>query len=250
MNDEELLNKLATYKFYHVIPLTEKISTPGVEGFVPLNAPVYRLMDQLNFRGKRVLGIGCRDGLFSFYSEKRGASEIIGVDTCLSLGAVEFLIPYFDSKVRMHEVSLLDLNPEKWGIFDVILFLGVLYHLRYPFQALKIISDLMPDGGKLLIETAIFADRDKRALLFCPIGKDQPYDRSSTTFFNRKGLVDTLTSFGLRVDATDYVTDRDRRRTDESIIRGSFLCTKDTALSAAHPHNYWSGGKHMNWTKR
>jgi tRNA (mo5U34)-methyltransferase len=92
----------------------------------------------LDLRGKRVLDIGCRDGLFSFAAESMGAIDVIGIDNDLSRGATELLIPYFNSKVRMHQMNLYDLTPERFGTFDVVIFPGVLYHLRYPFWGLRL----------------------------------------------------------------------------------------------------------------
>ncbi len=249
MTDSELSAQLERYKWYHIIPLTSAVSTPGRADFASYHPPVLRQMDAVDFRGKRVVDIGCRDGKFCFEAERRGAGEVMGIDTSLSLGAVELLIPFFKSKVRMLEMGLYDLNVAEHGQFDIVLFPGVLYHLRYPFSALKTLADLLPDGGRMIIETGIFADENKRALLFCPVGKESPYEPSSVTFYNRKGMVDSLKTFGLRVDAVDYMSDKDRKRTDGKIIRGTFLCTKDSALAAEHPQHYWVGGAHKHWQK-
>ncbi len=87
----------------------------------------------------------------------------------------------------------------------------------------------------MIVETGIFADGDERALLHCPVGAESPYEPTSVTFYNRKGLVDTLGSFGLRVDAAEYLSDEDRRRTDGAIVRGTFLCTKDRLTAGPAP---------------
>ena len=249
MTDTELLAALERYKWYHIIALTPTVSTPGRADFAAANPPVLRQMGAVDFHGKRVVDIGCRDGLFSFEAERFGASEVLGIDTSRSLGAVELLIPFFKSKVRMIEMGLYDLNAADHGMFDVVLFPGVLYHLRYPFTAFKTLSDLLPDGGRMIVETAIFADDDKRALLFCPVGEESPYEPTSVTFYNRKGMVDSLRTFGLRTDAVDYVDEHQRQLTDGAIIRGTFLCTKDSALQNEHPHHYWEGGAHKTWQK-
>lgn len=195
-SDNDIRTQMALYKFYHIIQLTDTIATPGNPLYVPAQQLFLKYLRQLDLKGKRVLDIGCRDGLFSFEAEKMGAAEVIGIDNDLSKPAVEFLIPYFRSSVKMVQMNLLDLSSATFGRFDVILFPGVLYHLRYPFWALKVIREILNSGGTLLTETAIWNEEKNNALLFCPTGKDSPYEPSSCTFFNIKGLVDTLSVMG------------------------------------------------------
>ena len=190
---------MAAYNnFYHVIRLTETIETPGVLAHVPSQEKVHRAIRSLDMQGKRVLDVGCRDGLYSFECEKLGAAEVIGIDNNISPAAVEFLIPVLESKVKMHEMNILDLRPQTYGTFDIVIFAGVLYHLRYPFYGLKIIRDVLKDGGVLVLETAILADENRLALMYCPVGSENPYDRTCPTFFNLKGLTDTLLSLGFQ----------------------------------------------------
>lgn len=203
MTDQEIRDRLSLYKFYHIIPLTETISTPGNPLYLPAQHLYLKYMRTLDFQGKRVLDIGCRDGLFSFEAEKRGAAEVIGIDNDLSKPAVEFLIPFFQSRIKMVQMNLYDLQPETFGLFDVILFPGVLYHLRYPFWALRIVRELLNKDGILLIETAIWNRERDNSLLFCPTGKESPYEPSSCTFFNIKALTDTLHVMGFDVFGHD-----------------------------------------------
>ena len=165
-------------------------------------------LKSLDVKGKRVLDIGCRDGLFSFAAESMGAAEVVGIDNDLSKAATEFLIPFFNSKVRMHQMNLYDLKPESFGQFDVVIFPGVLYHLRYPFWGLRAIRDILKIGGHLFIETAVWVGERNNSMLFCPIGEDNPYapDGTSCKFFNEKGLVDTLTSLGFQTIHTELLS--------------------------------------------
>lgn len=198
MDEAEIVEKLRSYTFYHVIRLTDTLETPGVREHVPSQQKTLRALRALDLRGKRVLDIGCRDGLFAFEAERLGASEVVGFDNDLSRAAVEFLVPFFRSQVRLHAFNLLDLRPASFGTFDVVIFSGVLYHLRYPFHGLRLIRDVLNPGAALVLETAVFLDDNRRALLHCPIGAESPYDATSTSFFNLKGLLDTLVSLGLR----------------------------------------------------
>jgi SAM-dependent methyltransferase len=219
MDDNKIMDELKKYDFYHILELTENISTPGWEQLVPSQKVILKSLRSLDIKNKRILDVGCRDGLFSFEAEKLGAGEVIGIDNNLSLGAVNFLIPYFNSKVKMYELNLLDLKPETFGMFDVVLFAGVLYHLRYPFWALKLLKDVMCDGGQIIIETAVFMDDNQHAMLFCPVGSESPYEASSCTFFNLKGLVDTLYSLGLVVQKTEFLTSNEEGNKSFSYLK-------------------------------
>jgi SAM-dependent methyltransferase len=116
MTDAEIREAIAPYKFYHVIPLTETLSTPGDPAHTPAQDLFMKHLKTLDLKGKRVLDIGCRDGLFSFAAESMGAAEVIGIDNDLSKGATEFLIPFFKSKVRMLQQNLYDLKAQGIGV--------------------------------------------------------------------------------------------------------------------------------------
>src|SRR5262249_58602168 len=133
MDANSLRVKLKQYTFYHTIKLTDEVTTEGWSTVIPIVNMTLRAMQRVDFRGKRVLDIGCRDGLFCFEAEKLGAQEVVGVDNDLSRGAVDLLIPFLRSRVRMIEGNLYDLRADALGKFDIILCAGVIYHLRYPF---------------------------------------------------------------------------------------------------------------------
>jgi SAM-dependent methyltransferase len=203
MDENEIREAISRYKFYHIIPLTDAIATPGNMSYVPAQNLCMKHLKSLNLKGKRVLDIGCRDGLFSFAAESMGAEEVIGIDNDLSKPATEFLIPYFQSRIKLMQMNLYDLKPDTFGLFDVVIFPGVLYHLRYPFWGLKAIRDVLNVGGHLITETPIWEGEPNNAMLFCPIGEESPYEPTSCTFFNEKGLVDTLTSIGFETVAIE-----------------------------------------------
>jgi SAM-dependent methyltransferase len=198
-------DRLSRYSFYHVIEVQPGLFTPGIEAYRPIQKPVSDALQRLPLRGKRVLDIGCRDGLFSFESEDLGAAEVIGIDNDLSAAAVEFLIPFRRSRVKMAKMNLMDLTPAAFGKFDVVIFAGVLYHLRYPFFALKLIRDVMNDGAVMVLESGLYTLHEEEPLLFCPVGSASPYEATSVTFFNLKGLTGTLRSFGITVKSHHYL---------------------------------------------
>ncbi len=202
MDREQLEVALRRYNWFHRIEVAPGVYTPSRLGrSLRLWDLILSEMDKLDLADKRVLDVGCRDGLFSFAAEKRGAAEIVGIDNDLSLGATELLIPLLDSRVQMHQMNMLDLSPDSFGRFDVILFFGVLYHLRYPFTALRLLAECLTDDGVLFIESGMLADKRLEAveLLYCPV-ENSPYEPSSCTFFNEKALATTMQSFDCRLE--------------------------------------------------
>lgn len=230
MDENEIRQAMSHYKFYHVIQLTDNITTPGNTSYVPGQNLCMNYLKSMDIKGKRVLDIGCRDGLFSFAAESMGAAEVIGIDNDVPKCATEFLIPFFNSKIKMEQMNLYDLKPANFGLFDVVIFAGLLYHLRYPFWGLKVIRDVLRVGGQLLIETAIWEGQRDNAMLSCPIDEEGPYDPTSCTFFNEKGLMDTLKSMGFKTVSIEYLrTDSQRRSVEDHPIkivsRSVFLST-------------------------
>src|SRR3989442_11781141 len=57
------------------------------------------------------------------------------------------------SQVEYLEIDVPDLAPERVGVFDVVLFLGVLYHLRNPLLALERVFNVT--GRHLILETHV-----------------------------------------------------------------------------------------------
>jgi tRNA (mo5U34)-methyltransferase len=135
MNDrDEILDKIcqASGWFQHFEV------APGV--FSPGRNDVRFICDQLqipvDLRGMSVLDVGALEGGFSFECERRGAARVVAYDlpgphTARFALAKEIL----GSNVNYVEGTVYKLTPEMLGTFDIVLFTGVLYHLRYPLLA-------------------------------------------------------------------------------------------------------------------
>jgi 2-polyprenyl-3-methyl-5-hydroxy-6-metoxy-1,4-benzoquinol methylase len=88
-----------------------------------------------NLQGKRVLDIGPWDGYFTFEMERRGA-EVVGIDY-VDLDTFRALQSIFGSRACYLQEDVYELDPRRHGLFDIVLFLGVLYHLKHPLLALE-----------------------------------------------------------------------------------------------------------------
>ena len=141
--------------WYHKMELYPEIVTPGIRDC----DDVLSILDSLGLpkdcQSIRVLDIGCRDGFFSFEMEARGA-EVIAIDYAgVDVTGFSVASKIKNSKVKYFTENVYQLDPKKYGFFDVVLFLGVLYHLRHPMFALDQIRKLIKPDGLLLIETQI-----------------------------------------------------------------------------------------------
>jgi len=96
-----------------------------------------------------VLDIGCNAGFYSFEFAKRGANVLAIDREELFLSQAQWAADKIEypGAVEFRNMQVYDLARYDWK-FDVVLFLGVMYHLRYPFLAIDIVSRLV---GKILL---------------------------------------------------------------------------------------------------
>lgn len=117
------------------------------------DAMLPRLQLPEDLRGLRALDIGASDGFFSRELHKRGA-QVVAVDykpkTHTGFPIMERL---YGTSIPHHVANVYDLPRLNLGTFDVVLFLGVLYHLPDPVRALHLLRDLC--RGTLYLETYV-----------------------------------------------------------------------------------------------
>jgi tRNA (mo5U34)-methyltransferase len=86
--------------------------------------------------GKSVLDIGCNGGFYSIEMKRRGAARVLGID-CDDryLDQARFAAAVSGCDIEFRPLSVYDVG-SLGEHFDIVLFMGVLYHLRYPLLAL------------------------------------------------------------------------------------------------------------------
>lgn len=151
---EEIRRRIAARgRWWHEIELAPGVITPGDDS----NRQKLPLLDELGLparlHGVRALDIGCSDGYFTFELERRGA-EVTAMDFVEATAtgfatAAEIL----GSDAAYLVDNVYNLDPETHGRFDLVLFLGVLYHLRKPLAALDSIRSVMKPGAELYVAT-------------------------------------------------------------------------------------------------
>ena len=92
-----------------------------------------------DLRGTTVLDIGCNAGFYSQEMKRRGADRVLGIDSderYLAQARFAAEVAGLDIEFRRLSVYQLPLLAER---FDIVLFMGVLYHVRYPLLVLDLI---------------------------------------------------------------------------------------------------------------
>src|SRR5439155_9488823 len=141
MNRAEAQARVDSIEWYHDFDFGDGLVARSHHENVDIVRLVWRFieqqLDRLDFRGKSVLEIGAWDGYWSFYAERRGAAVVVATDDATQNWADGRGLPLarelLESKIEIRQdVSIYDLTTLNRR-FDIILCLGVFYHLRDPF---------------------------------------------------------------------------------------------------------------------
>jgi tRNA (mo5U34)-methyltransferase len=99
--------------------------------------------------GRTVLDVGCNAGFFALELKRRGAARVVGVDSDPRyLAQARLACDVTRLEVELRELSVYDVA-SLGERFDLVLFMGVLYHLRHPLLALDLLREHV--AGDLLV---------------------------------------------------------------------------------------------------
>jgi tRNA (mo5U34)-methyltransferase len=206
----ELRARVDSLVWYHTLDLGCGVVTDGYcksylgDGELP------------DFRGKTVLDIGAWDGYYSFLAERSGASRVVSLDHYAwgvdfakrnpywvechdkavlpdhTLDTTEFWnreLPgkrgfdiaheVYRSRVEAVVDDFATLDPASLGTFDIVLFLGVLYHLREPLTALQAVRRFTSGVAVIETEALLLPNRQPLPLLEFTAGCYRGYDYSN-----------------------------------------------------------------------
>jgi tRNA (mo5U34)-methyltransferase len=221
-DEKQIISLMGNVKtWYHQIELAPKIVTPGIND----SSVVLKNLDALGLPKDgsllRVLDIGCRDGFFAFEMEKRGA-QVVGVDYAPpDVTGFQIASQILDSKVTYVTDNVYNLNPEKYGAFDLVLFLGVLYHLRNPLLALDQIRTMIKPGGLLFAESQLSTD-DRLNTLDIPVW--QFYPRNTLNNDETNKWAPNLSGLKFAVEEAEFIV-------QDSLLYGNRGYVKSQAVT-------------------
>jgi tRNA (mo5U34)-methyltransferase len=164
--DQSVRDAVAKHHWYQSIPLGDGLITPGETGDATQRKLAMMNLPE-NLTGKSVLDIGCNEGFFSFEAERRGASRVLAVDKGKDARAKFALVKkILGSGVEFTDENLFDIQPSKLGRFDIVFFLAVLHHLRYPILAIDRIFELTREFAVMeFVEAVPETHQDQSALV-------------------------------------------------------------------------------------
>jgi tRNA (mo5U34)-methyltransferase len=130
-----------------------------------------------DLRGRTVLDIGCNGGFFSIEMKRRGADRVVGIDYDEDyLNQARFAAEVCGVDIELHRLSVYDVAAlgER---FDLVLFMGVFYHLRHPLLALDLIHE------HVAADLLVFQSMQRGARVVEPVRED--YDFWDFEVFDR-----------------------------------------------------------------
>ncbi len=130
--------------------------------------------------GKTVLDIGCNAGFYSIQMKRRGAARVVGIDSDpVYLAQARFAAEVTGAEIEFRELDVYDV--ERLGEkFDVVLFMGVLYHLRHPLLALDLLAQ------HVVRDLMVFQSLMRGSHEVAPLESDYPF--SETGIFENPGF--------------------------------------------------------------
>jgi len=129
--------------------------------------------------GKTVLDIGCNGGFYAIEMKRRGADRVVAVDHDERyLAQARFAAEVMGADIEFRQLSVYDVATLR-ETFDLVIFMGVLYHLRHPLLALDLIREHV--AGDLMIFQSMLRGTQEVE----PVADDYPF--SAADHFERPG---------------------------------------------------------------
>ncbi len=231
----EIESRIAAVPFWwHSIEVGQGVTTPGQKtpSQLAVELKTLRLPD---LHKKTVLDIGAWDGFYSFTAERLGAEKVTALDhfvwsmdlkehkkyydDCITRGVSPEpyeTLPYYKpaelpgkrgfdtarellgSGVESIVADFMTADPKAVGTFDVVLFLGVLYHMKYPIEALERVAALTRQVAIIETEAIFLPGLQDQA--FCEYFEkgELNHDVSNWWAPNQKALVGMCRTAGFR----------------------------------------------------
>ncbi len=245
LTEQEIAERVASFSAWHYRFDLDGVVTPIVdERYVTRHAqrkayffdPLVEALGG-SLAGKRVLDLGCNAGFWSLAAAEAGCEHVLGVDgRQMHVDQAELVfevngVPRERYEFRLADIYDLDLSAE--GPFDLVLCLGLLYHVSKPMELFEWIDAINSD--LLVIDTTLVGFPGS-LLHMKRENLDDPrsgVDYEIVGYPTRQAVIDMVRVFGytvrlLRPGFSDWTGSRDYR----TGMRRAYVCSKRTDISA------------------
>jgi tRNA (mo5U34)-methyltransferase len=151
----DLMRRVQQYKWFHTIDLGNGIVTPGATAPELHRADVKTIFDPIKMAGTSVIDVGAWNGLYSFEAKRRGATRVLATDHFVwsdshlrGRETFDLARDALGMQVEAKDIDVPDISVDAVGTFDVVLFLGVFYHLFDPIDGLRRVASIT---GEVLV---------------------------------------------------------------------------------------------------
>jgi len=167
---DQITNRHPPSGWFHSFELGNGLFAPGQIKLDVLRRQVEWLHLPEDLTGQSFIDLGSWDGFYAFEAEQRGAARVLATDSFSWNGMgwsnkQGFLLArdILHSQVEDMDIDIMDVCPERVGQFDVVLFSGMLYHMRDPIKALQNAASVCKK--QLIVETAVGMEDVKEPVL-------------------------------------------------------------------------------------
>jgi SAM-dependent methyltransferase len=244
METEELRQKVESFERWHYqFDLGHGVITP-IHATYAINRTVQRkrlFFDRLltlthgSLEGMRVLDLGCNAGYWSLCAIEAGADFVFGIDgRQMHIDQANLVFDVYDIDRSRYEFELGNFLKYPLGPFDLVLCLGVLYHVSSPVDLFNIMAGT---GAELLVIDTEVSNRPGNVVEFFTDHLDRPKAAvdEEVVAYPTRGTVSMLAErHGYQVAALGLgsITDWAGMGPYRKGSRAAFICSKTRPLDA------------------
>lgn len=251
MKDKEIVQRINSFPYWHYPFDLKGHLTPlpkNLDSYVIVESRAFKrekyILDPVvklyggSLKGKRVLDLGCNSGFWSLGAIEKGADFVLGIDArsmFIEQANFVFEVKKVDkSRYKFIVGNILDIDFREFGTFDIVLCLGLLYHVNKPMLLVEKIAKANSDV--FVIDTRVSNTSGScMEILFDYEGPDSYVDCKLVMQPTKRAVFDIVKAFGysavmLKPPFTHYEGVWDYRWE-----RRAFLCAKKTNLSRLPP---------------
>jgi tRNA (mo5U34)-methyltransferase len=169
--------------------------------------------------GMTVLDVGCNAGFYSLEMKRRGARRVLAIDHDEQyLRQARFAAEVLELDIAFERMSVYE-TPRLRERFDLVLFMGVFYHLRHPLLALDLLRQYVTNdwfvfqsmlrGSPAVMDVAADYPFNERAIFDNPAFPkmhfiENNYSQDPTNWWipNRACTEAVLRSAGFKIEST------------------------------------------------